>query len=248
MITRLLALLFAASVVVSAQDVSSPPGTSKQQPTDNQTAAKPTNPVPTAINAEPNQATESTGQQRPSGNDPQWYANPDWWQVGLTIVFGIVATLAFLSDRNAVRLTQRADMLMDQIGIHPRPNPCYLTSDTTFSIAFKNFGPTRASNIECETMRFYILGAKEKDVPGKEPPIPPTNTGPGDQYVLTFPKLGIRYDDDSIQEASKGNAPLLFEGAIRYKDVFGKSHLTRCRGRYYGEDGAFITEGEQQAT
>jgi hypothetical protein len=165
----------------------------------------------------------------------KWVRNPNWWQVILTVVGAWVAYRAFISERNAVRLTQRAEVLLEGIGMKPRFDPPAITTQTVISLHFKNFGPTRASNVTIDA---------ELEVPGVPhaggtlPELPPMLIAAGDSLSTTLAPLGMWWSDEVIATAGKGDITLRFKADVRYTDVFGKDHRTRVSGRYLGDPAA----------
>jgi hypothetical protein len=71
--------------------------------------------------AQPSNAVASTFPQSNQNHSP-WWQDPQWWQAGLVVLGTVIAVIAFLSERRAVRLTQRADVLIEKVGmITPLP-------------------------------------------------------------------------------------------------------------------------------
>ncbi len=146
----------------------------------------------------------------------------------------------------ADRLTQRADVLLDQIGIKPRPNPCYLTDGTEISIIFKNFGPTRANDVRT-TVDLSMPGVTKK-AHVAAPPMPASVVAAGDQLTVTFPPLGMAFESAVLAKASKGDIPLRFDATVEYTDVFGTRHHTAYGGIYYGPAGSFVVDNNHDAS
>lgn len=156
---------------------------------------------------------------------------------------------AFTHQRDAVRLTQRADVLLDAIGWEPHTDPSVLNASTQISVRFKNFGPTRASNVRI-TLNLYP--PEELEIvkgPHDDDALPPVNIGTGDTTTPRLSKLGVRYTPETITKLSKGHIKLIVAGSVTYEDVFGITHHTDVRAIYYGEgSGGFVVQPNSQAT
>lgn len=162
----------------------------------------------------------------------------DYTQLGLTIILigttisaGFVAYLAFANERNAVRLTQRADVLVGAIGISPSHIPAVLGTGTTITVQFKNFGPTRASDVRIDT-QLLVQGVPDKHP--DMPPLPALVIGPGETMSSSFATLEKLFDQDIITKVSKGDIPLYLNATVDYTDVFGKRHHAEFASVYYG--------------
>lgn len=163
--------------------------------------------------------------------------NPDWWQVLITILAGVAAVCAFLSERTAVRVTQRADLLVDTVTMVPRQPPFMLRPETIIEVQVKNFGPTRANNVVIERLELSIAGVGSSP-PGHE--IPPAIIAAGDYMTPTFPQLGQNFSDEALRTATRGDAAFIVTVVVTYDDVFNRSHRTMQVARYDGGVGAFL--------
>lgn len=164
----------------------------------------------------------------------------DWAQAMLTVAAGGIAWLAFRSEREAVRLTQRADILVSQVGVQPRLNPSILTPNTIVSVTFKNFGPTRASGV-----RFSIALDNEELSPAPshhDTNLPVITLAAGEDTSVNHAQLGRFFTPETIQKMSKGEVKLAVDARVSYRDVFGKRHQSHSRAVYYGPISGFIFE------
>jgi hypothetical protein len=168
---------------------------------------------------------------------PTW---SNWILAVIAAVAGGVAYYAFTHQRDAVRLTQRADLLVQAIGIDPHPIPCFITAGTSIKVTFKNFGPTRAARVSID-VNLTIPDVKQKSA--DRPSLPSAVVGGNDDVTLTFPELGRLYEGETILQASKGHIPLSVGGRITYIDVFNREHSTTFDAKYYGWNrGGFVME------
>lgn len=160
--------------------------------------------------------------QKPYPGPPVW---SNWMLAVISAAAGLTAYLAFKSQRDAVRLTQRADVLIHSVDISTYPNP--LTPATKISVIFKNYGPTRASNLRLEAALEYddIRGLPQRERI-------PITLAAGENQVITFDPMGMHMKAETAQAIADGTAPFTFVAEATYFDVFGKKHHTLDRGSY----------------
>jgi hypothetical protein len=187
------------------------------------------------------QTPEQNGGWRFGNDAPVW---SNWILASIALFAGFVATRAFNHERDAVFATQRADLLFFETALEPRTKPSRLTGDTTLGLIFKNFGPTRASQvkmiIDMEIEGFSQLTPAPGSVLDENPDLPRTVVGAGDTVVASFARLGRLYSLEAISLASKGDRKLQYIATVEYVDVFGKPHHTTCKGVYYGPISGFV--------
>jgi hypothetical protein len=161
----------------------------------------------------------------------EWGSVADWSVVILTVLGALVAVRAFHEQRDATRLTQRADVLISKATVVP---PSDLVPTSLISIEFKNFGPTRASKVK--------LGAwlEFADISGpQERPEVVTTLGPGDSQSVAFDHLSAFMNSDTAKAINAGTQTLRFVAVSTYDDVFGKPHRTRSEAVYSPKFGNF---------
>ena len=126
--------------------------------------------------------------------------------------------------RDTARVTQCADVLIDEIELQvakPQFEP-----SSRIIIHFRNFGPTRATNVKLDfTLQPGTLG----DVLTGGGPIVLGAYASAPINYLTFRELGWA---PHIADMQNGRIPLRFTGTISYEDVFGFIHTTDCLGEY----------------
>jgi hypothetical protein len=164
---------------------------------------------------------------------------PVWSNWAVTIVAGLagfVAWMAFRSERQAVRLTQRADVLIEGVNVSSYPNP--ILPGTTIDIVLKNYGATRASNVKVQV----FVGIDENEC------APP----PEHSFVLgakARQPVGVSVArcmrPETFLKVRTGEVTLRFWGAIGYDDVFGDAHSTKVSGTFFKDDCFFGVDSKQ---
>jgi hypothetical protein len=172
--------------------------------------------------------------------------NPDWWQVVLTVAAGLIAWRAFRSEREAVRLTQRADVLLDSIDVRPANDPPSIWPNTEVQLHFRNYGPTRANDVRF-SIDLTIAGAMKKEASQNGPLLPPIVIAANENSPASFPLLGQMFEAEDIKRASRGDAEMRFTATATYVDVFGKRHRSHYTGIYYGQPpvAVFVVDTQQ---
>jgi len=131
------------------------------------------------------------------------------------------------NDERTVRLTERADILLDDAGFETPSGHIDVRSRITLS--FKNFGRTRANNVALN-VRLIIPGVPNVPVL-KE--IPKINIGAGETKEVKFQSFGDVTTQFVLRNILEGNTTLQFVGEIAYDDVFGGHHIVDCEGEYH---------------
>jgi hypothetical protein len=211
--------------------VASTPTQGSQQTSNRQQASQgktspPTNNLP---------AKQPDGAAMPqSSNASPWWKSPDWWQVALVVLGTVIAVWALLADRRAVRLTQRADVLIEKVGmITPAP----LGLHSIVEVTLKNFGPTRANRLD---VALWLGLAESRE--GEDAPLPMIVFAPGCVVCPRFPPLGEWLPAAAIAGVTEGQTRLVYKGTVSYVDVFGRRHTVDCAGTYEPAQNAFRIE------
>jgi hypothetical protein len=138
--------------------------------------------------------------------------------------------------KETVRLTERADVLMDSVGILKQEGNPFL-ADAYVAIRFKNFGRTRASNVLCRV---------KLTVPDTPPALPEqmpiTLLAPGDILGVRFEAFGKWLTKDTMENVLEGLTELRFTSELEYTDIFGVPHKTENGGVYMARDRIFRWE------
>jgi hypothetical protein len=140
------------------------------------------------------------------------------------------------NDDRAVRLTQRADVLLELIEL--RGTPPDIDRETQVIVHIKNFGPTRANGL---VLNFSLF------IPGILNTIPPTLIpvvlGAGDSKLVMFQSLGdMGVKDDVLYKIANGTLPFYVAGKITYTDVFGHSRVVECKATFNPKTFGFNAE------
>lgn len=166
-----------------------------------------------------------------------WYVNPEWWQVILIVAGTAIAARAFLAERAAVRLTQRADILILAVTFesqHRTRGGHLPLASAEISFRFKNYGPTRAVDVKSAGL-IYITAAGSLDERKAVTSEGERHWGvvaSGDEFVVTMPPLGDLLPEDVLNQISNGRVGLHYEFGVLYTDVFKKRHQTWNSGTY----------------
>jgi hypothetical protein len=152
----------------------------------------------------------------------------------IAIVGSVVSYQAFKDQRDTVRLTQRADVLIDSINTS---NSGGLTPDTVVTVVFKNFGPTRANEILLDAW----LGVEGSEI-GEPEPLPMTALATGDTLPYAFHPLHERMTADAFKRLQTGELTLRITGTLKYRDVFKRPHAVDFVARWRPEGNFFSTD------
>ncbi len=139
----------------------------------------------------------------------------------IAAVAGFVSYKAFDDQRNAVRLTQRADVLIDTIATSTT-GP--LTDATVVTVKFKNFGPTRADRL---VLAISIGIKKEPAVPAPRRELPVPSLASTDTQSYEFEPITRILTQDELNGVNAGILTLQILGELTYRDVFQQAHPFR---------------------
>jgi hypothetical protein len=137
------------------------------------------------------------------------------------------------NEERTVRLTQRADVLLQDFEVHVDSTGKIIGRDTQFTLHIKNCGPTRASDvvfdfgISASGFKKLIAGSTYQ-----KPPRVSIILGAGDSKTVTFDRLCVLFDGETIEKIADGRSVLSMSGKIKYTDVFGASYVVSCGGKY----------------
>ena len=138
-------------------------------------------------------------------------------------------------------MTQRADILVDALnfdppavigGHDPKGLPLYrLPTHGRVVASFKNFGPTRASDVNWDFVPVVDgVTAKTPDEPYQHPVV---IIPAGDHIKPSTGPISAYYDPSVVSLISKGDKELRVKATITYRDVFGAVHHTTQFGTYF---------------
>jgi hypothetical protein len=176
------------------------------------------------------------------GGPPVW---SNWALFIIAIIAGWYTRRAFLHQRDAARLTERADVLIHKAGMNsPRQPedaliPLWMAEP---HVIFKNFGLTRGVNFRTTEVRIE-LGSESRTAPGTASQV----IGAKQTSEFRFPPLGNLFVKPLIATIGSGENVLRFYLRYEYTDVFGVTHHGTSVGRYMPEDGRFSIEHTETA-
>lgn len=144
------------------------------------------------------------------------------------------------ADRHLL-LTQRADVLVAGIAIvNAVGQP--MGPDTMIKVTFKNYGPTRASNVRLFTRLQYAEFASADPAPVLDCAI---TVGAGESQAASFGKLSACMSGETFNAIMAGDMPLKVVGVATYLDVFGRTHTTRSTASFRPDLTGFIANGDE---
>jgi hypothetical protein len=132
-----------------------------------------------------------------------------------------------------VRLTERADVLLEAAGFEP-PD---ITKLGPVVLVFKNFGRTTANRV-----LFEMIVTVPELGNYKALPLPYLPIGSGDNQRVVFSKMKEWLSRETFLQVLDGRTTLRFSGKVTYTDVFGIGHTTKCSGIYVHRTGTFHIE------
>ena len=186
---------------------------------------------------------------------PELYSPTFWLQLALAVigVGGLVAALKTLNKmerqtkaaeiaanaakkgadttEEALRLTQRADILLDQAQLNI--GDAQSGAGAIVILVFKNFGYTRAINVVFHTGLLTPVAKKGSPVIG------PVTLGPNDTQRIAFERFGNWMNEDTAAQIFGGKVLLQFFAEVTYEDLFGVHHFSRYFGTWNHETRAF---------
>jgi hypothetical protein len=143
----------------------------------------------------------------------------------------------------ALRLTERADILLEAIEVTGQPR---LSGDSAVIAVFRNYGRTRGDRAQA-TARVFLSGeALAQDVESPQP-TPIRILGPGNSMRVGLHRFHDWMSEEGFQAMLDGRATLRFEVEVVYWDVFQDPHRTKCLGAYSIETASFQFDQNQEA-
>ena len=127
--------------------------------------------------------------------------------------------------RNAVRDSERADILLEAAGI-VRAQSGVVDGDSRLMLRYKNFGRTRAKDVRFK-VSMLIEGT---NLPNATQHLPTMVMGPGQDQTITFETFRGCLTESTFKQIVQGKITLRFDSLVVYEDVFGGSYTTRDFG------------------
>lgn len=171
-------------------------------------------------------AQEQQQHPRLFGNDAPVWSN--WILAVIAFFAGVVATRAFNHERDAVKLTERADVAVDRIDANTLEG-VGLWAGTVVTVWFQNLGRTRAQSVIYEGT-LGIVGADDTGATTTSPAssIAPTALAPYDFRGA----LGTFIPSPAIELVNAGKLELRVTGKMTYDDIFDRHHSIDFAGAW----------------
>jgi hypothetical protein len=165
--------------------------------------------------------------------------------LGVTLIIAVAGLVQAIAAKQnaktaelALRLSERADVLLDGAGFTPDGE---ITGESAVCLIFKNFGRTRAANVAFAT-RLIIPNTPDVQPPESSPMV----VGAGNTQPALFHKFSSWLTKETFRGIMDGSVSLEFRSQVRYTDVFDIPHTTSCGGRFDHATKAFIV-GQNEA-
>jgi hypothetical protein len=168
----------------------------------------------------------------------------------LTIATGVVAWLAkgqasaaknsAATAEKALRLTERADVLLEGASMIYDPLTNKLDGNSRVALRFKNFGRTRANKVIIQAD--LIFPDDVQMTRGKAPPSPVIVLGAGGEQSVPFQKFRDALNKTTFEGIANGMIKLRFTASVTYEDVFGSAHSCLYTGTFLPPDRFNIDE------
>jgi hypothetical protein len=140
-------------------------------------------------------------------------------------------------SQRAIRNSERADVLVDSVSIVPSTSGV-IDGDARLVVCFKNFGRTRASNVQFD-VRMTI---PDTSVNSAAPQLPIMVIGPGKDQRVSFQTFRECLTKRTFEDIIQGHTALRFVASVVYEDVFGDSYTTMDIGVFDHHSKAFRLE------
>lgn len=197
-----------------------------------------------AIHEEQAKAEATRAAQKPTKGPPIW---SNWVLAIVAALAGWTAYRTFNHERDAVRVTERADVLFVTLKLFdPRANK--RSEDvhpwSQLIVVQRNFGRTTATDVRVR-WRFFIDG----DPIPETPFIPPAVIGAGAELETKIPPNIETLTGGRFNQVARSEVVFRGIGEVIYTDVFGKEHHATFRGVFRQGDagaGAFAVESEER--
>lgn len=174
-------------------------------------------------------ADTSQEQKTEPGHFGGWFTKenaPDWLMVFVSLGGFYFAWRQIREAKSAVMLTERADVMVDALGLAPAVSP--LTTQTEIQIRLKNYGPTRASEVTFRRL-VVTIGTNASE---QHAEMPISNIAASDEISGAIRTLGKIFDAVEIDLASRGKKPMTLLAELDYRDVFDELHPAKFEAVY----------------
>lgn len=130
--------------------------------------------------------------------------------------------------RNAVMVSERADILLDAASIVTSSASGIIGPDARLKLQYKNFGRTRARDV-----RFKVwMEIPDVNLPSAVQELPRMVMGAGQDQTIAFQTFGECLTEITFKQIVQGKIELRFIALVTYEDVFGALYTTRDAGLF----------------
>jgi hypothetical protein len=126
-----------------------------------------------------------------------------------------------------LRLIQRADVLLESVAPTFVGEHKQFTGDSRIIFKFKNYGPTRASDVSFR-VRLVIPSVPDKYAT----PLSSMVMGANQEQSVAFSRLKEFLTESIFDDITHGRITMQFESWLLYRDVFGASYETKDVGAF----------------
>jgi hypothetical protein len=141
----------------------------------------------------------------------------------------------------ALLLTERADILIEAVPISNHP---VFDAASVISIVFKNFGRTRANQVQVRN-ELHITGVALAGPFQK--PLSAAVLAARQTLEPHFHRIGEWLTAETARNILDGKAVLRFEAEVFYIDVFGQPHRTKGSGAFVPQTCSFRIDTNMEA-
>ena len=124
--------------------------------------------------------------------------------------------------RNAVKASERADVLMESVGIYLPTGQPGISGDARLKIQYKNYGRTRASHVRCG-VELLIEGVH---LANANVEVPPLILGAGQDVTISLQSFSECLTQPVFERIVRGETTLRFKAGVSYDDAFGDGHAS----------------------
>lgn len=152
---------------------------------------------------------------------------------GIVVAISTLKAIERQADtmEKALKVVEAADVGIESASLVPVGA---ITPDSHIGLKLKNFGRTRAQNVQSSIV-IIIPG-----VPDSEPAPGGFSIGPGGTQIVRFLKFRDFMTQDTFLKIQAGNIAVRFRGDVMYEDRFGGTHAFPCKGILDPKTGMFI--------
>jgi hypothetical protein len=130
------------------------------------------------------------------------------------------AKQAAIFSRNAVKASERADVLLEAMSILPSPKTGQIDHDSHVALRYKNFGRSRAKDVRLKAemvIEGVTLGRATAELPVMA-------LGAGQDQTISFETFGQCLTKATSYQILRGEIKMWINASVIYEDAFGDIH------------------------